>query len=182
MSFWRRSGLLRIVRNSILLHWFFREIALSVLVVGSVSYVLGTVVGAQFHDMILNLKDHDWLFEAYLGTVFRANAIGVILAFLVPPLVSSLLKQRISLELIYGLYVLLCWTSWTIPVGCSFADEIANRSDILLMFYWSSFSLSVVAAISGVALLHQLRDLFDWGRLRNYGDFKSVKLRTRIDI
>src|SRR2546425_9490006 len=136
------------------------RVAIAAGVMASATFVLGTVVGYQYHSMILKLALGDEVDKTHRRLVRRWYNAGVVVGVAVCIVIDSWHSTSLYLLLLAGL-VMLFWMCWWANAARGMRTQIVSLG-VGWEFFWSCFSLSVVSAVSGAAMVDQAFKLLGW--------------------
>lgn len=139
---------------------FLRAAAASVIGL-SLSYVLGTVVGEQYHAGLLDFDCNPERKEDHRRLVWRWYTVASIVGF-VGSLPPYWIQHPNRYLLFLGGATALLWTLWCAQAYRTFSPVLSNRRREFIV---SSLSLGITSAVAVVAAVAQLFGLVNWEAL-----------------
>jgi uncharacterized membrane protein YeaQ/YmgE (transglycosylase-associated protein family) len=92
--------------------------------------------------------------------VLRWYIIGVVAGLIACPIIDPWYQHAVYFKILAGL-VIFFWACWWVNAAAKMTDALAQRR-VWWEFGLSCLSLSVVSAVSGLALVDQAFKLFGW--------------------
>jgi len=125
----------------------------------SLSYVLGTVVGEQYHSGLLNFHRYPERKDTHRCLVRNWYAVALIVGFLgsLPP---YWLQHPNRYLLFLGAVTVLLWIFWCAHAYRKFSRVLGDERPEFIV---SSLSLGVTSAMAVIAAVAQLLGLVNWG-------------------
>ncbi len=127
----------------------------------SVTFVLGTVVGYQYHSLILRLPEARDVDRVHRNLVLCWYGWGILIGFFLIIAFDLFLSRR-AYFIALTLFVLLLWIGWWLNAHCRLRARIRDCS-AGWEFSVSCLTLGLVSAISGTVLVGTAFRSLGWG-------------------